>query len=308
MSLSGDVQQRIEQLVQSHPVLLFMKGDREQPQCGFSAQVVQILDELLPDYATFDVFSDPSVREGIKEYANWPTIPQLYIRGEFVGGCDIVRELYASGELQRALGVTQPETAELPKISVTDAAAAAIRRAQQSQGASDLHVGIDARFQYRLGFGPPQPGDVVVESNGIRLRLSRDSARRADGMTIDARETPEGLRISIENPNEPTIGQISAQELAQLRASGTPFELIDVRTPEERERARIPGARPFDAETQRYLEGLPRDAKLVFHCHHGGRSQAAAEEYARRGYRDVNNLVGGIDAWSEQVDPSVPRY
>jgi monothiol glutaredoxin len=307
MSLPRDVEQRIEQLIKTHPVMLFMKGNREQPQCGFSAKVVQILDGLLPDYQTFDVFSDPAIREGIKEYASWPTIPQLFIGGEFVGGCDIVGEMYQSGELQQALGLRRTG-AEPPKITVTDAAARAIQSAQRSQGAGDLHVSIDARFRYGLGFGPEQPGDVVVESNGIRLRLNPESASRANGMTIDAAETPQGLRISIDNPNEPTIGQLSADEVSQLRKAGTPFELIDVRTAEERARASIPGSRLLDAETQRYLESLPRDTKIVFHCHHGGRSQAAAEQYARRGYRDVNNLVGGIDAWSQQIDPSIPRY
>jgi monothiol glutaredoxin len=307
MSVPRDVERRIQELVQGNTVMLFMKGNREQPQCGFSAKLVQILDELLPDYQTFDVFSDPSVREGIKEFANWPTIPQLYIRGEFVGGCDIVSEMYQNGELHQTLGLARA-TQQPPKITITEAAARAIRSAQRNQGESALHVSIDARFHYGLGFSSPQPGDIEVESNGIRLRLSRESARRADGMTIDATETAQGLRISIDNPNEPTIGQLSAQDVADLRAAGTPFELIDVRTPEERVQASIPGSRLLDDETRRYLEGLPRDAKIVFHCHHGGRSQAAAEHYARRGFRDVNNLTGGIDAWSQQVDPKVPRY
>ena len=80
-----------------------MKGNRQMPQCGFSAQVVQILDSLVPDYDTVDVLSDPEVRQGIKEYSSWPTVPQLYVRGEFVGGCDIVTEMYQSGELHNAL-------------------------------------------------------------------------------------------------------------------------------------------------------------------------------------------------------------
>jgi monothiol glutaredoxin len=308
MAQGQGVQQRIEDLVQNNRVMLFMKGNREQPQCGFSAQVVQILDELLPDYQTFDVFSDASVREGIKEFSNWPTLPQLYIQGEFVGGCDIVREMYESGELHTALGFSQ-EPLKTPTIHVTDTAAKAIRNAQRGQdGDAALHLAVDARFQYRLGFGPRDPGQIEVEANGLRILLTPASARRADGLTIDAAETPQGLRISIDNPNEPRIVQLTPQDLAQLRASGVPFELIDVRTIEERNRARIDGARLLDDETRRHLDRLPRETKLVFHCHHGGRSQAAAEEYALRGFRDVNNLAGGIDAWSQLVDPSVPRY
>jgi monothiol glutaredoxin len=80
-----------------------MKGTRSFPQCGFSATVVQILNQLVPSYETINVLTDPAIREGIKEYAQWPTIPQLYVKGEFIGGCDIVKEMYASGELQKLL-------------------------------------------------------------------------------------------------------------------------------------------------------------------------------------------------------------
>ena len=101
--MSEDVQSRIEALVKQHPVLVFMKGDRNFPQCGFSAQVVRILDSMLPEYTTVDVLQDQLIREGIKEYSSWPTIPQLYLGGEFQGGCDIITEMYQSGELQEKL-------------------------------------------------------------------------------------------------------------------------------------------------------------------------------------------------------------
>lgn len=103
MSLDDPTRQRIQALVDSDDVVLFMKGERRVPQCGFSAQVVQILDSLVPEYTTHDVLSDPEVRQGIKEFSNWPTIPQLYLRGEFLGGCDIITEMYQSGELQTTL-------------------------------------------------------------------------------------------------------------------------------------------------------------------------------------------------------------
>ena len=104
MSLDPDVNDRITSLIASNDVILFMKGDRTVPQCGFSATVVKILDCLIPDYATFDVLSDPSVRDGIKEFSQWPTIPQLYVKGEFIGGCDIVQDLFESGELRENFG------------------------------------------------------------------------------------------------------------------------------------------------------------------------------------------------------------
>ena len=92
---------RIRQEVEETPVVLFMKGTPMFPQCGFSAAVVQALSNLGVKFKGIDVLTDPSLREGIKQYANWPTIPQLYVKGEFIGGCDIVREMYETGELQQ---------------------------------------------------------------------------------------------------------------------------------------------------------------------------------------------------------------
>jgi monothiol glutaredoxin len=102
-SKASETLRQIDDLVKSERVVLFMKGSRSFPQCGFSASVVQILNSLLPEYKTVNVLADPEVRQGIKEYSSWPTIPQLYVDGEFVGGCDIMREMYQSGELQQLL-------------------------------------------------------------------------------------------------------------------------------------------------------------------------------------------------------------
>ena len=104
MALSDQTKQRITSLIGSDKVVVFMKGNRRAPQCGFSAQVVQILDSQLASYTTVDVLQDPEVRQGIKDFTNWPTIPQVYVNGEFVGGCDILTELYQSGELEGLLG------------------------------------------------------------------------------------------------------------------------------------------------------------------------------------------------------------
>ena len=90
----------IEKTVSSHDVVLFMKGTKQAPMCGFSARVSQILHALNVDYHDINILTNPELREGIKQYSDWPTIPQLYIKGEFIGGCDITSEMYASGELQ----------------------------------------------------------------------------------------------------------------------------------------------------------------------------------------------------------------
>ncbi|MBP2160766.1 MULTISPECIES: Grx4 family monothiol glutaredoxin [Asticcacaulis] len=101
--MSSEVHDFIDKTVKDHDVVLFMKGTPEQPRCGFSSTVVQILDHLGVEYVGVDVLQDEGLREGIKVYSDWPTIPQLYLKGEFIGGCDIVREMFQSGELKTDL-------------------------------------------------------------------------------------------------------------------------------------------------------------------------------------------------------------
>ena len=95
--------ERIEREIADHPVVLYMKGSPVFPQCGFSAAVVEILTEVGVKFQSVDVLTDPGVREGIKAFSNWPTIPQLYVKGEFAGGCDIIREMYETGEFKQYL-------------------------------------------------------------------------------------------------------------------------------------------------------------------------------------------------------------
>ena len=103
MTTTTTAQDQIRETVQGNDVVLFMKGTKQMPQCGFSMQVAQILNHLGVEFKDINVLEDMSVRDGIKAYSNWPTIPQLYVKGEFVGGCDIVREMFQAGELQSLL-------------------------------------------------------------------------------------------------------------------------------------------------------------------------------------------------------------
>jgi monothiol glutaredoxin len=296
-------------------VVLLMKGQRQAPQCGFSAAVVELLDSWLDDYATVDVFADPEIREAIKVFSDWPTIPQLYVGGEFIGGADILRELSDQGELGTALGVADQVLAS-PTIQVTEGAAAAILAAFASPEIEEgdvLRLAIDNRYRNDLSIGPRRPGDVIVESRGVVIGLDRASARRAEGVSLDYVETAEGVGFKIDNPAAPqAVRPISAPELAekmaQARAAGQVFHLYDVRTEEEVERAFIAGAVLLEDEVADEIAALPRETPLYFHCHHGIRSQRAAEHFVDLGFREVYNLTGGIEAWSEQVDPAVPRY
>ncbi len=102
--MNDQTNMRIEKMLDENPVFLFMKGNPQTPMCGFSSNTVKILKDLIgDDFSSFNVLEDPEIREGIKAYGQWPTIPQLYVKGEFVGGCDIIREMYESGELQQLM-------------------------------------------------------------------------------------------------------------------------------------------------------------------------------------------------------------
>jgi monothiol glutaredoxin len=308
MALSEGTRQRISSLIESGDVVLFMKGNRTMPQCGFSGRVVQILDGILPEYQTVDVLADPEIRNGIKEYSNWPTIPQLYVKGELIGGCDIVVELYGSGDLHQKLGVTPPER-KVPRIEITDAAADRIKEYMQRNPGGEVHLAVDVRYQSSLALSPRQGNEIEAESNGIKVLMDLTTAQRAEGIRIDLVETPTGTGFRIDNPNAPgRVKQIGPEDVKRMLDEGVKFEFLDVRTPEEREIARIAGARLLDAEMAQAIEKLPKETMLVFHCHHGGRSQAAAEHFRDRGFTNTHNMAGGIDAWSLQIDPAVPRY
>jgi len=276
--------------------------------------VTQILNGLVPAYKTANVLTDPEIREGIKAFSEWPTIPQLYVDGNFVGGCDIARELYQSGELSSLLGVNgdaAPKAAapkgDAPKITVTAAAREAILAAK-GDDLGTLRLEVSPEFEHALSIDEPSSSDFQVDAGGITVLVDAQSARRADGIVVDYDNAGAGFKV--DNPNEgPKVRQLSPADLkAKLEArESAPFEFFDVRTPQEQQQASL-GARLLDDSAVAHIESLDRDVPLVFHCHHGGRSQAAAQRFLRAGFKEVYNLAGGIDAWSVEVDPSVPRY
>lgn len=308
MSLSPETRVIIEDLLRDNHVVLFMKGTRSQPQCGFSAKTVAALDLVLPDYVAVDVLKHPEIREGIKLYGNWPTVPQLYVDGELIGGSDIVTELFDAGELGATLGVPEPADRD-PVIEIEPAAQKIMQNALESHPGNTIHLKIDAGFDHSVTLGPPRPGSRAIEAGNVTLQADRWSAARADGLRIAVRESLQGQGFSFHNPNAPPpVKQLSVQELNAALARGQAVHLFDVRSEAERALATIAAARPWDEAAMHAINALPMDAALVFHCHKGGRSQAVAEGYRRRGYTNVSNLEGGIDAWSREIDPKVPSY
>ncbi|QNH15661.1 monothiol glutaredoxin, Grx4 family [Xanthomonas sp. SS] len=308
MSLDPALRSRIETLLNSNRVVLFMKGQPSMPQCGFSAKAVGALNELGVDFAHVNVLADQDIREGIKAYGDWPTIPQLYVDGELVGGSDIILQMAGSGELSELLGVQAPDRTP-PSITITDAAADMLRGALADAPGATLALAIDAQFQPNFQLAPTDPNAIAAESNGLRVQFDLASARRAEGITIDWVDDLRGRGLAIDNPNAPKpVQELSVRDADdQVRAGG--LILVDVRPPEERAIASVNVPfRTLDGDQRAQLEALPKDTALAFLCHHGGRSAQASEQFRALGFSRVHNVVGGIDAWANDVDSSVAKY
>ncbi len=222
---SGPANERIQQMLSQSPVFLFMKGTPEAPQCGFSYRVVEVLNAWKVPFSSFNVLSDESIRNGVKEFANWPTIPQLYVNQEFVGGCDIVEEMSGNGELGELFQEAYP----------------------------------DQSFE-----APPPPAQVQ---------------------------------------------NIHPEDAAKMLENDPELFLLDVRPENERQLAAVGRSRMIDqALAEEIINTWDPERPLVFICHIGQRSLQAAEFFTQKGFRQVYNVTGGVDAWSLTVDSSLPRY
>ena len=166
-----------------------------------------------------------------------------------------------------------------------------------------------ADFQHALSVSEKQPRDLEVRVDGVTLLFDRSSARRASGLSIDYIDGPDGPAFKLENPNEPPrVKSLSVQELHAKMQADAGLLLFDVRSEKERGQAMIAGSRLLDREAQQHIQTLDKATPLYFHCHHGQRSQQAAAFFLSHGFANVFNVNGGIDAWSIEVDSSVPRY
>ena len=309
MSLEPALRSRIESLLQSNRVVLFMKGQPSMPQCGFSAKAVGALDALGVGFTHVNVLADQEIREGIKAYGDWPTIPQLYIDGELVGGSDIIEQMSNSGELAGVLGVQAPDRTP-PSITVTPAAVEMLRKALDDAGPdAALTLSVDAQFQPNFQLGRFDPNAIAAESNGLRIQFDLASARRADGISIDWVDDIRGKGLAIDNPNAPKpVRQLTAAE-ANAKVRAGEVILVDVRPAEERliSAVGVP-FRTLDEDARAELESFPKDTALAFLCRSGGRSEQAAEAFREMGFSNLYNVAGGINAWAEEVDTGLSKY
>lgn len=307
MSLNDSTREKIENLIQKNRVVLFMKGTPKAPMCGFSSKTVGMLDSVLDEYESVDVLEDQEIREGIKVFGNWPTIPQLYIDGELVGGCDIVTAMFNSSELHEMLGVEAPDRTP-PEVTITDAAAEKILESMAGHEGIGLHFAVDAGWQSQFNVAPAEGHEIKIETNGITMFFDLASAQRANGAVIDWVDTMQGEGLTIHLPQAPApVKQMSVSDL-KSRLDDNSVLVIDVRGSEECALASLDAAKPMNSETMKDIEAMPKDTALAFICHVGNRSQVAAEHFRKQGFTDVSNVAGGIDAWSKEIDDSVPEY
>lgn len=307
MTLKNEIREKIESTLQANKVVLFMKGTPQAPQCGFSSKTVGMLDSVVSDYKSVNVLDDEEIREGIKLYGDWPTIPQLYIDGELIGGCDIITGMFNSSELHEMLGVEAPDRTP-PEVTITDAAAEKILEAMQGHDNLGLHFAVDAGFQSQFNVAPAEGHEIKVVTNGITMLFDLASAQRANGAVIDWVTSMQGEGLTIHLPQAPEpVKQMSVEDL-KSNIDNNSVILIDVRGAEERTLATLDAAKPMDGETMREIEAMDKETALAFICHTGNRSQVAAEHFRKQGFTNVANVAGGIDAWSKEIDSSVPTY
>jgi monothiol glutaredoxin len=305
--LDETVKNKIESYLQQNRVVLFMKGTPQQPMCGFSARTVAALDSVLPDYSAVNVLDDQEIREGIKVYGSWPTVPQVYIDGELIGGCDIVTDMLNSGELHSTLGLEAPDRTP-PEIRITDDAAQKILEAMSGHEGIALQFQIDASWDAQFNLAQPTGSEVTTESNGITIMMDIGTAQRAKGAEIDWVKSVQGEGLAINLPLAPAeVNQMSVQELAKHLETGDVI-LVDIRGEEDRAKASLAQAMLLDKESMAKLEQLPKDTAIAFMCHHGNSSMGAAEYFRKQDFTNISSVAGGINAWSQEIDSEIPQY
>ncbi len=291
--------ERIEKMLDENPVFLFMKGNPQTPMCGFSSNTVKIIKDLLgDDFGHFNVLEDPEIREGIKQYGQWPTIPQLYVKKELIGGNDIITEMFNSGELHELLGLQQPDRTP-PQMTISEQALAHIKEGMAEAGDHQLFLSIDESFNTRFSLEMPKGFEVVADLGELKVYMDIGTAKRAQGLSITWVDELQGSGLRIDNPNEPpAVKDLSSDELRSWMASETANpKIYDVRSEAMVAEGTVDGAVRLDKTAIAEVEKMAKDTPLVFVCQVGQSSMAAAEFFRKKGFTEVYNLSGGYNNW-----------
>jgi len=299
--MNDQTTQRIEQMLDENPVFLFMKGNPQTPMCGFSSNTVKILKDLIGDgFSSFNVLEDPDIREGIKTYGQWPTIPQLYVNKELVGGNDIISEMFNTGELHELLNLTQPDRTP-PKISITDDALNHIKEGLKDMGEHQLFLSVDDEYNTRFSLEMPKGYEVIADVGDLKVFMDIGTAKRSNGVEISWVDELQGSGLRIKNPNEPpAVQDLSVSELQDWFVSEVENpHIFDVRSADQIADGTVDHAVRLDKTAIESIEEMDKQTPLIFVCQVGQSSMSAAEFFRKKGFTKVFNLTGGYNAWNE---------
>ena len=295
----NNTQEKIDNLINENNILLFMKGDKFAPQCGFSAKVIEILNHYCSMYKTVNVLEDNNIREGIKEYSKWPTIPQLYVNKEFIGGCDILTEMHQSGDLLDIFNI-KIKSSDNIKLEISKSAKSAFGKIiSESNEGNTVRLSVDSKNNTNLSFEDKKDKDIQFEYDNFKLIIDPLSSSRITNLKIDFIEDKNSSGFSIINLDQDNIEQIDAAKLKSMIENKEKFELIDVRTTQEYNENNISCARLLENIEDNFFDKLNKNTKLIFQCRSGKRSQNMALKFKEKGFKNIANLKGGILAWDE---------
>ena len=309
MTPSPELAQRIAILARAHRLVLLMDGTSARPETAASARACHVLDGLGIDYAQVDALADPARAGRNIGKREARGVPQLYLDGRPAGGADAIERMANTGELQAALGLPPPDRRP-PRVQLTPQGAQALRDALRSEpGDIVAELILSPRLAGSLHLVPRRPDAIVVEVDGVPLQFDIASARRAEGLSIDWAdiERGDGLVLSRDGCRVEPVLPITPAE-ADARARAGTLTLVDVRDRHDRALAHLPIPFLTLDEDSHTIRNLPPEAPLATLCHRGDRSRHAAAHLYRLGHRETFYVEGGIDAWAETVDASIPRY
>lgn len=299
--MTDQATQRIEKMLDENPVFLFMKGNPQTPMCGFSSNTVKILKDMIGDnFGSFNVLDDPEIREGIKTYGQWPTIPQLYVNKELVGGNDIISEMFNTGELHELLNLTQPDRTA-PTIGISDEALNHIKDGLKDMGDHQLFLSVDDEFNTRFSLEMPKGYEIIADVGDLKVYMDIGTAKRSNGIEISWQDELQGSGLRIKNPNEPPpVQDLSVAELQDWLATEVENPLVyDVRSADKIAEGTVGHAVRLDKAAIELIETMDKETPMVFVCQVGQSSMSAAEFFRKKGYTKTFNLTGGYNAWNE---------